>query len=321
MPGVRIPRGLLIGCAAVVLFTLPAGAQSDPPQYENLQVLPSDISRDELNEIMLANLRGLGLRRLEGRGCLYCHVGSMDEPAKRKARVMMAMVREINQRHLSSLDARIDESFEVSCYTCHAGRTDPRPLDVVLWQDYEAGGLDSLTARYHQLRERYFAGDAYDFRVNTLLGLSSQMAGRGAFDDAVALADLNANTFDDVPGARGAWLQLVLLRATFTRGVDAALRELDSIAPTLPPEVLTVGVLNSVAWTVYRQDRREDGVRFMRRNYEMFPGEYIPLESLVFTTFEDGDREEAFRMLQSWLDDHPDHDRARRLMVNLRNRP
>ena len=43
--------------------------------YTNLQVLSGDWS--ELEEVMLDNLRGLGLRRTRGEGCLHCHVGSM----------------------------------------------------------------------------------------------------------------------------------------------------------------------------------------------------------------------------------------------------
>ena len=98
-------------------------AQDTSQVYENLQVLPGDISEDALNEVMLGNLRGLGLPRLEGRGCLFCHVGDMDRPrgewdyasdeklTKRKARVMMAMVREINGEHLPQLKARLDSSL------------------------------------------------------------------------------------------------------------------------------------------------------------------------------------------------------------------
>ena len=66
---------VLLLCCAPILH-----AQDTSRVYENLQVLPSDISEDALNRIMLGNLRGLGLPRLEGRGCLFCHVGDMDRP-------------------------------------------------------------------------------------------------------------------------------------------------------------------------------------------------------------------------------------------------
>ena len=41
---------------------------------------------------------------------------------------MMAMVREINAQHLEKLETRFEPPMRVTCYTCHAGRFDPRPL-------------------------------------------------------------------------------------------------------------------------------------------------------------------------------------------------
>ena len=58
-----------------------AGAVSSEQdaQYQNLQVLSAGASRGELSEAMLENLRGLGLPRRDGEGCLYCHVGDFDD--------------------------------------------------------------------------------------------------------------------------------------------------------------------------------------------------------------------------------------------------
>ena len=115
-PALGVAAVLLAG---VFLFSPPVAAQDATQIFENLRVLPVDISRPELNAIMLGNLRGLGLRRLQGQGCLYCHVGNMEQPreswnyasddklAKRKARVMMAMVSDINSQHLSQLEERL----------------------------------------------------------------------------------------------------------------------------------------------------------------------------------------------------------------------
>ena len=79
-------RGGWIAAGLLVAFlgALPAGAraqdQNRTPGYTNLQVLPADISRAELNEIMHANLQGLGLPRRANEGCFHCHAGSMDDP-------------------------------------------------------------------------------------------------------------------------------------------------------------------------------------------------------------------------------------------------
>ena len=74
---------LSLGLALALVVAVPpiGGVAQEAPQYQNLQVLPENISRSELTDIMLTNLSGLGLPRRANRGCLFCHVGSMDVPA------------------------------------------------------------------------------------------------------------------------------------------------------------------------------------------------------------------------------------------------
>ncbi len=158
-----------LACAALLVASLgaqPAAAQNAAASYTNLQVLPADISPAELGEIMLANLQGLGLRRRTNEGCLHCHAGSMDEPrntwdyasdekpAKETARMMMAMVREINSGFLNSLEHRSTPEVRVTCVTCHAGRINPMPLPELLVTEYEDSGLDALTRTYRSARSR-----------------------------------------------------------------------------------------------------------------------------------------------------------------------
>jgi hypothetical protein len=95
------------------VFLLPASAvepqptqeAAAPPPFENLQVLPKDIPRQELIDTMKGFTRALGVR------CNHCHVGEGDDlrtydfPSdakgeKRAARVMIEMVRAINGEHL-----------------------------------------------------------------------------------------------------------------------------------------------------------------------------------------------------------------------------
>ena len=68
-----------------VMFVLslssePAQAEVQDASFENLQVLPNDISRGALRGVMIENLRGLGLPRRQNEGCLFCHVGDMERP-------------------------------------------------------------------------------------------------------------------------------------------------------------------------------------------------------------------------------------------------
>ena len=326
----RSYRLCIVTFVAVSWHPRPVPAQDRAAEFENLQVLPPDISRSDLNERMLENLRGLGLRRLAAEGCLFCHVGDMeqprdtwdyasdDKPTKRKARVMMAMVQAINQDHLANLETRIDSTHRVTCITCHAGRTDPRPLAAVLWEAYETGGIDSAQGRYRTLRARYYGGDAYDFRGGVLVGLAFRMADREAFDDAIAMAALNMEDFPGNAAAQRPWVQFRMERVLNASGVEAALDELERMEPDLAEGVVSPALLDGLGWRVFRQDRKTEATAILRRNLEKFPEEYIPNESMAFVLRDRGELESALRVLEQWLNQHPDHDRARQLLINMR---
>ena len=320
--------------SALTLVVTLGGALVDlayaQPPYENLQVLPADISRSQLNEIMLGNLRGLGLRRLAGEGCLYCHVGDLErprtewdyasdaKPMKEKARVMLAMVQAINDEYLERLDHRLDEGFTVTCATCHAGRTDPRPLPNVLWAAYEAGGIDSATARYRGLRERYFGSDAYDFRVSVLPAIAMRMANNGTIDDAIALAALNIEANPGVASAEAAWAVFRMERIIDEEGVDAALVELQRMESEISTEAMSPGLLDGLGWRLWRSDRQPQAIAIIEANYLRFPDEYVPNESMAFILSDQGEQDRAEAILERWLEKYPDHARARRLLTNMR---
>lgn len=297
--------------------------------FSNLQVLPDGISDRELGAIMLANTRGLGLPRLGGEGCLYCHVGDMetprsewdfaadDKPMKDKARVMMEMTAEINA-NLARLETRIDPDIEVTCTTCHAGRTDPRALPDVLFASYEDGGVEAAEEKYRELRDRYYGADAYDFRVHILPALATHLANRGDIDDAIALAALNVEVHPGDAAAKRSWLALHLERIIDAKDVKAALAELDELAPTLAADVLTPSLFNSMSWRLIRSDRAPQGHALIEANLARFPEKYLAIESMAFI-YADTDRmEQAIDLLERWLEKNPEHDRGRRLLINLR---
>ena len=107
---------------AVLGFSTASGQETT--DYKNLKVLDKNISREDLGKAMLQNLYGLGLPRRQREGCLFCHVGSMDTPVgewkfdsdeketKKKARVMMQMVEDINANYLATLDGRLSAAAE-----------------------------------------------------------------------------------------------------------------------------------------------------------------------------------------------------------------
>ncbi len=105
------------------------GTSNQRPE-RNLQVLPKDISQDQLIATMKGIAKALGVK------CGFCHVSRPDDPNefifrlddkghKLKARVMLRMVGEINSNFMEQIKDNEDHSPEVSCITCHRGKSEP----------------------------------------------------------------------------------------------------------------------------------------------------------------------------------------------------
>jgi hypothetical protein len=183
--------------AAALASPAGAAAQWPPESFTNLRVLPEDIPVRELVGMMAGFTRALGVR------CTYCHVGeesmplgeydfaSDDRPAKRKARLMLEMVGQINNVHLAGLAERSQPAVGVQCITCHRGQARPRMLHDVLVEAYDAGGIDSTFATYHRLRDAEYGGFSYDFGEVPLADLGGTLASRGALADAIRVHELN----------------------------------------------------------------------------------------------------------------------------------
>ena len=108
----------------------PAGGRGPQPPPKNLQVLPKDMTRQQVTQIMRGFTRGLGVR------CPYCHVGeegadlstfdfaSDEKPTKKTARIMLQNLMETNTRLAAVGDKPAGEP-RVSCWTCHRGEAKP----------------------------------------------------------------------------------------------------------------------------------------------------------------------------------------------------
>jgi hypothetical protein len=102
-------------------------AAAPKSNYKNLQVLPKDISREDLLATMKGFTRALGVR------CNHCHVVTATEPKeefdfasdakaeKKNARTMVLMTREINKTWVP----RVSKDATVRCWTCHRGKPEP----------------------------------------------------------------------------------------------------------------------------------------------------------------------------------------------------
>ena len=136
---------LILGCTSSTTQP-PAAPAAKSSEFKNLQVLPPDITRDQLLATMRGFTRGLGVR------CNHCHVVTATEPEekldfpsdakeeKRVARVMYQMAKEINGTWLQRVEAAEGQEHaeadshaappangtpRVSCWTCHRGKPEP----------------------------------------------------------------------------------------------------------------------------------------------------------------------------------------------------
>jgi hypothetical protein len=92
-----------------------------PSEFTNLEVLPADITKDELKREMKLMTRSLGVK------CDYCHRTDIEDYAtdeideKVVARKMMRMVERINRQHFTW-----PEAPEATCFMCHHGEPVPQ---------------------------------------------------------------------------------------------------------------------------------------------------------------------------------------------------
>lgn len=171
----------------IFLFLLSFGIISAqvPDKFTNLTVLPKEITKKNLVDVMRSFSSSLGVR------CNFCHAGkegindpkSLSEidfasdkiPAKDIARVMMKMTGYINNDQLPLIKEK-GHIHKVRCVTCHKGMEHPpEPLQEILYEEYESGGVEAAMKKYAELREKYYGGYAYDFTFNPLSSFSEDL--------------------------------------------------------------------------------------------------------------------------------------------------
>jgi tetratricopeptide (TPR) repeat protein len=170
----------VLAILSLIVAAAPAAAQI-PDEFTNLKVLPEDIGKRELVDIMKAFSGALGVR------CSFCHVGesttslegfdfaSDEKEAKEVARAMMKMVGDINDNHLAQLGHDGDVP-RVRCVTCHHGVQEPQTIDNVVLAVAGKDGLDAAMTRYRELRGEYYGTAAYDFTAGPLNTVAETLA-------------------------------------------------------------------------------------------------------------------------------------------------
>jgi hypothetical protein len=113
--------------SAAVAAALPHGRPA------NMKVLPRDMSAAEIGKVMKRFETDLGVK------CGHCHVedpntrrfdyASDDNPAKGSARLMIAMLKDINEKYLPRLGTDSRYASQVTCGSCHQGQSSPPGFD------------------------------------------------------------------------------------------------------------------------------------------------------------------------------------------------
>ncbi|HUK35953.1 MAG TPA: c-type cytochrome [Vicinamibacterales bacterium] len=207
---VKVFLGSCVLAVAAAAGAQERGGQSNAQApHQNLKVLPPDIPQQQLLQTMQGFAQALGVQ------CGYCHATapapegggggrgrgpaapqfdfpSDEKPAKKAAREMMLVVRDLNTRVPAAVSKNGDATTRVECVTCHRGVAIPKQLAEILSQTAAAKGTPAAIAQYRDLRKQYFGAQAYDFSEGSLIALAQRAS---APADAVAWLQLNLDYF------------------------------------------------------------------------------------------------------------------------------
>jgi tetratricopeptide (TPR) repeat protein len=312
--------GLVLLCATT---PVPASAQWPPDSIVNLRVLSKDLPFDSLVGIMAGFTRALGVR------CSTCHVGeesqqlaeydfASDEKAmKRTARTMLEMVAAINGRHLDSLASRLEPPVRVECFTCHRGARAPRKLQDVLVAAWDAGGVDSVIAAYHGLRERNYGRAVFSFDDVALADVSTVLEARGRIEDAARVDSLNVDMNPTSAFARRLHVQRALLVA-YMRSDTTGGRLFDRLAAEYGPGPFAEPLLRQLGTTLTRRGMRTAAIDVLQRNVERFPESPGAHAALAEAFAAAGDIAQAIRHYERVLVLSPDNANAAERLRELR---
>ena len=199
MTRVMIAFGALLLTASVATAQAPAGAGQraggPPAAPTNLQVMAKDSTREQVLATMQAFTASLGVQ------CNYCHVqegrggrndmAADEKPAKKAARGMMLLAREINAKLPEAVGKGADATMRVGCATCHRGVPIPKQITDIMTDASATGGAAGGLAKFKELREKFYGGQSYDFSEAPMITMAQRANTASKFDDA--LVYLNAN--------------------------------------------------------------------------------------------------------------------------------
>ena len=316
--------GLVFAAAAIAA---PAIAQhpapASEPRPENLKVLPKDISRTELIALMGQFTRALGVR------CSFCHVTEQekpdaknrfaldDKPAKNKARAMMEMTRDINQKYLAQLASREKPAINVQCVTCHRGVAEPRALSDVLAISYEKGGIDSTVARYHRLRDRYYGSASYNFNEVSLSDAANELGKAGHDADALALLALNVEMNPKSAFAKRQHADAVIEQGYLKGGADAGAAAYRDMKGKYGEAAVNEDLLNEVGYDLLGQGKNDLALAAFKLNVAEHPQSGNAYDSLGEAYAMIGDKKQATAAYKKAVELDPKNENAKHSLEEL----
>ena len=324
-PGKRtMKRSVLLAGVFAVAVATAGSAQFPPDSFTNLQVLPADIGTAELIGTMRSFAIGLGVR------CEYCHDGepgrplatfnftSDSKPTKQKAREMLRMMRDINQRVLPGLPERTEPNVNVSCATCHRGVARPRMMEDVLIEAHAEGGREALETKYQELRDRYYGSYSYDFSESVLINVAQRLVAKNHIADAVAVLDINFVLFPESRLTRFTYVPAALELAAAEGGGAALRARYKELKPQGPPQAFQENMLNQLGYRLLGQESIPAAIEAFRLNVEQFPQAFNAYDSLGEAYMIAGEREMAIRNYEKSLELNPQNANAAEKLRELR---
>jgi predicted Zn-dependent protease len=268
----RVLAAVIVGMVAV-----PVAAQLPQQTFKNLKVLPKDTTQEGIDSVMAGFTRALGVR------CAYCHVGEEgkpmrredfpqdDKPTKRKARAMMQMTQDLNDKYLAQLETHVSPPIKVQCFTCHHGVSQPRTLQDVLTTAYDTGGVDSTLSRYRALRDRFYGRAAYDFGEVPLADVGAKLRQNGHGADNLRLQALNVEMNPNSAFAKRRFANAAIGDAFRTQSVQAATDTLRSYQQRYGAAIVSEDMVNDVAYQLVAEKRLDTAIALFKLNVADHP--------------------------------------------------
>jgi tetratricopeptide (TPR) repeat protein len=244
-----------------------------------------------------------------------------DKPTKLKARVMMQMTQDLNDKYLTQLANRAEPPVRVQCVTCHHGASVPRTLQQVVRTAYDRGGVDSATVQYRTLRDRNYGRAVYDFGEVPLVDVANDIRQAGHDADAAQLLALNLEMNPNSTYAQRQYVRAALAQSFRDAGPDSGQATYRALMSRFGPTVVIEDIVNLAAYDLLGADHTAPALALFRLNVAEHPKSANAYDGLGEAYLKSGDRKRAIEAYTQVLALEPDNENARHQLEDLKASP